>query len=108
MPTIEVQRRELKQTLKHQLVPGDTWLEITCTRVFVCTTSSYRRYLVDIRWIKQWKKYVGYDIWDQSSAGKESAYPGPLDNSNLLNKGEYPTRTHLTYNVVFELTPYYF
>ncbi len=39
---------------------------------------------MDIRWIKQWKKYVGYDTWDQSSAGKESANPGPLDNSNLF------------------------
>ncbi len=42
------------------------------------------RYLVDIRWMKQWKKYVGYDTWDQSSAGKETANPGPLDNSNLF------------------------
>ncbi len=35
MPTIEVQRRELKDDLKQQLVRGDTWLVITCTRVFV-------------------------------------------------------------------------
>ncbi len=37
-----------------------------------------------MRWIKQWKKYVGYDQWDQQLAGQESANPGPLDNSNLF------------------------
>ena len=43
-----------------------------------------RRYIVDSRWFKQWKRYVGWDAWDQSSKGNESAMPGPIDNSNLL------------------------
>lgn len=34
--------------------------------------------------MKQWKKFVGYDQWDQSLAGKQSANPGPIDNSNLF------------------------
>ena len=34
--------------------------------------------------MKMWKKYVGYDQWDQSSAGQETYFPGPLDNSNLF------------------------
>ena len=34
--------------------------------------------------MKQWKKYVGFDQWDQSSAGLESANPGPVDNLNLF------------------------
>ena len=42
------------------------------------------RYLVDVRWMKQWKKYVGYDQWDQSYAGQEAANPGPLDNASLF------------------------
>ena len=42
------------------------------------------RFLVDMRWMKQWKKYIGYDQWDQSSAGLASANPGPIDNSNLF------------------------
>ena len=42
------------------------------------------RYLVDVRWVKQWKKYVGYDQWDQNLAGQDSASPGPMDNSNLF------------------------
>ena len=47
------------------------------------TTRTPYRYLVDVRWMKQWKKYVGYDQ-DQSSAGLDSAHPGPIDNSNLF------------------------
>ena len=42
------------------------------------------RYLVDQKWLKQWKKYVGFDAWEQFSAGKDSANPGPVDNSNLF------------------------
>ena len=34
--------------------------------------------------MKQWKRYVGYDQWDQELAGQESAHPGPLDNSSLF------------------------
>ena len=49
--------------------------------VYVCVCC---RYLVDIRWWQQWKKYVGYNAWDQSSIGQTSANPGPLDNSVLF------------------------
>ena len=31
-----------------------------------------------------WKKYVGYDQWDESGAGQETYFPGPIDNSNLF------------------------
>jgi hypothetical protein len=42
------------------------------------------RLLVDVKWMKQWKKYVGYDQWDQSCAGQEAAHPGPVYNAALL------------------------
>ena len=42
------------------------------------------RYLVDVRWMKQWKKFVGYDTWDRSQVGEDSANPGPIDNKSLL------------------------
>lgn len=42
--------------------------------------------------MKQWKKYVGYDQWDQSLAGQESANPGPIDNSNLFKGNTRSTR----------------
>ena len=46
------------------------------------------RYLVDVRWFKQWKKYVGFDEWDQQQMGSETAHPGPVDTSCLF-KGMY-------------------
>ena len=39
---------------------------------------------MDVKWIKQWKKYVGYDQWDQSHVGEEAANPGPIDNASLF------------------------
>ena len=42
------------------------------------------RYLVDVRWMRQWKKYVGFDTWDRSQVGEDSANPGPIDNKSLL------------------------
>ena len=42
------------------------------------------RYLVDQKWLKQWKKYTGFDSWDQHSAGTTSAHPGPINTHNLF------------------------
>ena len=37
-----------------------------------------------MKWLKQWKKYTGYDSWDQHTAGEASAHPGPIDNNDLF------------------------
>ena len=42
------------------------------------------RYLVDQKWFKQWKKYTGFDSWDQHSAGETSAHPVPIYNDYLF------------------------
>ena len=47
------------------------------------------RYLVDTKWLKQWKKYVGFDSWDSFSAGDQSANPGPIDNKTLFKGKHY-------------------
>ena len=47
----------------------------------------YFRYLIDAKWFKQWKKYVGFDAWDAGSVGDETVFPGPIDNTPLC-KGE--------------------
>ena len=52
--------------------------------MFLCCLCVTCRYLIDIRWLKQWKKYVGYDEWESGMIGEETANPGPIDNSNLL------------------------
>jgi len=41
------------------------------------------RYLIDARWWKTWKKFVGYEL-DHFSVGEELNDPGPIDNSNLF------------------------
>uniref|UniRef100_A0A1X7UAM8 DUSP domain-containing protein n=1 Tax=Amphimedon queenslandica TaxID=400682 RepID=A0A1X7UAM8_AMPQE len=43
-----------------------------------------RWYLVDVEWFRQWKKYTGFDSWDQDSAGQASAHPGPIFNGTLF------------------------
>ena len=45
---------------------------------------SLLRFLVDVKWLKQCKKYMGYDQWDQYHVGQVSANPGPIDNANLF------------------------
>ena len=47
------------------------------------------RYLVDVRWFKQWKKYVGFESWDQQQMGLETADPGPVDTSCLFKGTVY-------------------
>ena len=44
------------------------------------------RYLLDVRWFKQWKKYVGFDSGDQQEMGLEATHPGPVDTSCLLKR----------------------
>ena len=43
------------------------------------------RYLVDCHWFKQWKKYVGFDSWDLLQSVDPNLYPGPIDNSGILD-----------------------
>ncbi|XP_052425760.1 ubiquitin carboxyl-terminal hydrolase 15 isoform X1 [Carassius gibelio] len=67
---VETQRGEIATLLKTPLRRADTW------------------YLVDSRWFKQWKKYVGFDSWDKYQMGEQTVYPGPVDNSGLLTDGD--------------------
>lgn len=64
----------------------------------VCTNcySIRPRYLIDSRWFKQWKKYVGFDSWDMYNVGERSLYPGPIDNSGLFSG-----KTELQYIPIF-------
>ena len=42
------------------------------------------RYLLSVKWFRKWKKYVGFDPWNQQEVGVDCAYPGPIDNSDLF------------------------
>lgn len=55
--------------------------QLVCYNKFV----SVSRYLIDSRWFKQWKKYVGFDSWDMYNVGEHNLFPGPIDNSGLFS-----------------------
>ncbi|MBN3299308.1 UBP15 hydrolase, partial [Amia calva] len=85
---LETQRAEIAALLKTQLRKGDTW------------------YLVDSRWFKQWKKYVGFDSWDKYQMGDQNVYPGPVDNSGLLKDGDsLALKEHLIDELDYILVP---
>ncbi|XP_067683903.1 ubiquitin carboxyl-terminal hydrolase 15-like isoform X3 [Haliotis asinina] len=85
-PDCETQKSEISNLLKLSLKKGETW------------------YLVDIKWFKQWKKFVGYDSWDSCSVGDESTNPGPIDNSALL-KDNGQLKEHLVDDLDYTLFP---
>uniref|UniRef100_A0A8C8S250 Ubiquitin carboxyl-terminal hydrolase n=1 Tax=Pelusios castaneus TaxID=367368 RepID=A0A8C8S250_9SAUR len=63
-------------------------------------------YLVDSRWFKQWKKYVGFDSWDKYQMGDQNVYPGPIDNSGLLKDGDSQSlKEHLIDELDYILLP---
>ncbi|XP_054911736.1 ubiquitin carboxyl-terminal hydrolase 15-like isoform X3 [Poeciliopsis prolifica] len=85
---LDTQRGEIAALLKTQLRKGDTW------------------YLVDSRWFKQWKKYVGFDSWDKYQMGDQNVYPGPVDNSGLLKDGDVlAIKEHLIDELDYILVP---
>ena len=59
-------------------------IALFCFVAFLICLDFTCRFLIDVRWLKQWKKYVGYDARETSMFGEEAANPGPIDNSNLL------------------------
>ncbi|KAM6062121.1 ubiquitin carboxyl-terminal hydrolase 4 isoform 5-T5 [Chlamydotis macqueenii] len=81
-PDTVVQRAELGPLLATALRPGESW------------------YLVDSRWFKQWKKYVGFDSWDVFGVGDPGLFPGPIDNSGLFGD---PETQSLKENLIDEL-----
>ncbi|XP_072718750.1 ubiquitin carboxyl-terminal hydrolase 15 isoform X1 [Ciconia boyciana] len=85
---LETQRTDVAALLKTALRKGDTW------------------YLVDSRWFKQWKKYVGFDSWDKYQMGDQNVYPGPIDNSGLLKDGDSQSlKEHLIDELDYILLP---
>ncbi|WAR14215.1 UBP15-like protein [Mya arenaria] len=66
VPPIEEQKSFIRNQLERPLIKGDTWN------------------VLDEKWFKQWKSYVGYESWDNYNVGEESSNPGPIDNSPLF------------------------
>uniref|UniRef100_A0A669F791 Ubiquitin carboxyl-terminal hydrolase n=1 Tax=Oreochromis niloticus TaxID=8128 RepID=A0A669F791_ORENI len=69
-------------------------------------TCEMGKYLIDSRWFKQWKKYVGFDSWDMYNVGERSLYPGPIDNSGLFSDQETQAlKEHLIDELDYVLVP---
>uniref|UniRef100_A0A8C8FTZ0 Ubiquitin carboxyl-terminal hydrolase n=1 Tax=Oncorhynchus tshawytscha TaxID=74940 RepID=A0A8C8FTZ0_ONCTS len=65
-----------------------------------------KMFLIDSRWFKQWKKYVGFDSWDMYNVGEHSLYPGPVDNSGLFSDHETQIlKEHLIDELDYVLVP---
>ncbi|XP_032370262.1 ubiquitin carboxyl-terminal hydrolase 4 [Etheostoma spectabile] len=87
-PSTENQKQTIGSLLKTTLRKGDEW------------------YLIDSRWFKQWKKYVGFDSWDMYNVGERSLYPGPIDNSGLFSDQETQAlKEHLIDELDYVLVP---
>ncbi|XP_039333041.1 ubiquitin carboxyl-terminal hydrolase 4 isoform X2 [Saimiri boliviensis] len=87
-PDAETQKSELGALMRTTLQRGAQW------------------YLIDSRWFKQWKKYVGFDSWDMYSMGQHNVFPGPIDNSGLFSDPESQTlKEHLVDELDYVLVP---
>ncbi|XP_036426871.1 ubiquitin carboxyl-terminal hydrolase 4 [Colossoma macropomum] len=88
VPSIESQKQTIGTLLKTTLRKGDEW------------------FLIDSRWFKQWKKYVGFDSWDMYNVGERNLYPGPIDNSGLFSDQETQAlKEHLIDELDYVLVP---
>uniref|UniRef100_A0A8C6VUG6 Ubiquitin carboxyl-terminal hydrolase n=1 Tax=Nothobranchius furzeri TaxID=105023 RepID=A0A8C6VUG6_NOTFU len=79
-----------------------------CVHCYLRNNNSFicPRYLIDSRWFKQWKKYVGFDSWDMYNVGERSLYPGPIDNSGLFSDQDTQAlKEHLIDELDYVLVP---
>lgn len=42
------------------------------------------RFVMDVKWFKQWKRYVGFESRDHYNVGEESSHPGQIDNTPIF------------------------
>merc|ERR1711962_501132 len=77
----------LDETIVKPLVKGETW------------------YLVDFKWYKACRKYLGFDDTAQE-LDEEYDHPGPIDNSGLFTASEHDElRAHMIEEMDYILMP---
>ena len=84
-PSYQQQREEIRSLLNTVLVKGQKWC------------------LIHMRWYRRWKQYVGYDSCDISRVGEEAAYPGPIDNTDLVENDKL--RRYQVDDIDYQLVP---
>ncbi|XP_053390830.1 uncharacterized protein LOC123544465 [Mercenaria mercenaria] len=87
MVDVETQKTFIANKLQRPLIKGDAW------------------YILDEKWFKQWKSYVGYESWDHYNVGEQSAHPGPIDNTPVLQEGTVKLEMHLIDDLDYQLVP---
>ncbi|WAR15279.1 UBP15-like protein [Mya arenaria] len=87
VPQVEEQKSFISTQLQRPLIKGETWN------------------VLDVKWFKQWKSYVGYDSRDNYNVGDECANPGPIDNSSLLEENTKTIKKHLIDDLDYTLVP---
>ncbi|XP_060594209.1 ubiquitin carboxyl-terminal hydrolase 15-like [Ruditapes philippinarum] len=87
VPDVDTQKSFVANQLQKPLIKGETW------------------YIIDVKWSKQWKSYVGYESWDNYNVGEESAHPGPIDNTPILQEGTGKLKEHLIDDLDYKLVP---
>uniref|UniRef100_A0A5F8HIE8 ubiquitinyl hydrolase 1 n=1 Tax=Monodelphis domestica TaxID=13616 RepID=A0A5F8HIE8_MONDO len=87
-PDAETQKSELGALMKMALQQRAQW------------------YLIDRKWFKQWKEYVGFDSWDTYNVGENNLFPGPIDTFGLFSYPESQRiKEHLTDELDYVLVP---
>ncbi|CAC5359253.1 Ubiquitin carboxyl-terminal hydrolase 4,Ubiquitin carboxyl-terminal hydrolase 15 [Mytilus coruscus] len=70
------------------------------------THSTYQiRYVLDTKWFKRWKKYVGYESCDAFNVGQQESHPGPIDNLPLLEDCTGKLKEYLIDELDYQLVP---
>ncbi|XP_060566738.1 ubiquitin carboxyl-terminal hydrolase 15-like isoform X2 [Ruditapes philippinarum] len=87
VPDVETQKSIVANQLQKPLIKGETW------------------YIIDVKWFKQWKSYVGYESKDHCNEGEESAHPGHIDNTPILQEGTDKLKEHLIDDLDYGLVP---
>ncbi|KAL4226967.1 Ubiquitin carboxyl-terminal hydrolase 15 [Mactra antiquata] len=87
VPDVETQKTFIANQLQKPLILGETW------------------YILDTKWFKQWKTFVGYDQWDQYGAAEPSSNPGPIDNKPLYEEESKKLKEHLIDELDYTLMP---
>ncbi|XP_060596713.1 E3 ubiquitin-protein ligase TRIM36-like isoform X2 [Ruditapes philippinarum] len=87
VPDVNTQKSFVGNQLQKPLIKGETW------------------YIIDVKWFKQWKSYVGYESLDHFNVGEESANPGPIDNTPIFQEGTDKLKEHLIDDLDYGLVP---
>ena len=90
LPDRSTEWSKIKELMDHPLNDGETWCERKSISSLISIFMNklikfiFSRYLVDVTWFNQWKKFVAWDQGDSNQVGDPNSNPGHIDSSVLL------------------------